>query len=104
MTRVRWLLVPLLAACRAEVPPEVEATGTIEVRELDVAPLVAARVLEIRVDEGEAVRRGDTVALLTQSTTRADIAQQEARLGAAEAGLREALAGAQRREVERAEA
>jgi len=104
MIRPGWLLLPLVLACRAETPEVVEATGTIEVRELDVAPLVAARVVEMRVDEGDAVRRGDTVALLTQSTTTADIAQQEARLGAAEASLREALAGARRREVERAEA
>jgi HlyD family secretion protein len=104
MIRPRWLLLPLALACRAEAPEAVEATGTIEVRELDVAPLVAARVVEMRVDEGAAVRRGDTLALLTQSTTRADIAQQEARLRAAEASLREALAGPRRREIERAEA
>jgi HlyD family secretion protein len=104
MSRLPWLLLPLVLACRPGAPPPVEATGTIEVRELDVAPLLAARVLEMRVDEGDAVRRGDTLALLTQSTTRADIAHQEARLGAAQAILREALAGAQRREIERAEA
>ena len=104
MTRAAWLLVPLALGCRAAEPGVVEATGTIEVRELDVAPLVAARVVEIRTDEGEAVRRGDTLALLTQSTTVADVAQQEARLRAAEASLSEALAGARRREIERAEA
>jgi HlyD family secretion protein len=104
MKRVPWLLFPLAIACRADAPDAIEATGTIEVRELDVAPLVAARVVEVRVDEGDAVRRGDTIAVLTQSTTRADIAQQEGRLGSAEASLREALAGARRREIERAEA
>ena len=36
---------------------------------------------------------GDTLALLSQSTTRADIAGQEARVRAAEASLREAVAG-----------
>jgi HlyD family secretion protein len=54
------------------------------------------------VDEGAAVERGDTLALLTQSTTAADIAQQQARLRAAEAALSEALAGARPAEIERA--
>lgn len=98
------LLLALVLACRAEPPELIEATGSIEVREYDIAPLVAARVIEVRVDEGEAVRLGDTVAVLTQSTTRADLAQQEARVAAAEAALREALAGSRRQEIERAEA
>ena len=104
MTRARWLLLPLALACRPEAPARIEATGTIEVREFDLSPLVAARLLEVRADEGDPVRRGDTLALLAQSTTRSDIAAQEARLGAAEASLREALAGARTREIEQAEA
>jgi multidrug efflux pump subunit AcrA (membrane-fusion protein) len=51
------------------------ATGTVEVRELDVTPQVPARVVRVLVDEGHAVHAGDTLVLLTQSSTRADIAQ-----------------------------
>jgi HlyD family secretion protein len=96
------LLLATLAACdRSGVP--VRATGTVEVREMDVTPQVTARVVRVLTDEGESVRAGDTLVLLTQSTTRADIAGQEARVRAAEASLREALAGARPREIERAE-
>jgi len=81
-----------------------QVTGTVEVRELDVSPQVQARVVRVLVEEGQLVRPGDTLVLLTQSTMRADIAQREARVRAAEAGLREARAGARPREIERARA
>jgi HlyD family secretion protein len=104
--RLLVLLAPLLlsTACRRSGDDPIRATGTVEVREVDVTPLVPARVVRVLVDEGQSVRAGDTLVTMTQSTTQADIAGGEARLRAAEAALREALAGARRREVERAEA
>jgi membrane fusion protein YbhG len=111
MTRARLLMAAGTAACAAAFaacrPAEdgvVRATGTVEVREVDVAPLVPARVLRVLVDDGHAVHAGDTLATLTQSTTRADIAQAAARVGGAEASLREAVAGARPLEIEQAEA
>jgi HlyD family secretion protein len=103
MKRAIWFLV-LVAACRREADRAVVANGTIEVREVDVAPMVPARIVRLAVDEGEPVRTGDTLAVLTQSTTRADVAQQEARVRGVEAALREALAGARPQELERAQA
>ena len=100
----RWLLVlAALAGCHRS-DGSIKATGTVEVREMDVTPQVPARVVRVLADEGEPVRAGDTLALLTQSTTRADIAGQEARVRAAEASLREAVAGPRRSEIQRAEA
>jgi len=106
LSRLRSLVLALgaLAGCRRDAPDRIRATGTIEVREVDVTPLVPARVVRVVVDEGQAVRAGDTLVALTQSTTQADIAGSAARLRAAEAALREAQAGARRREVEQAEA
>jgi len=103
MKQAVWLLF-LAAACGREADQGVVATGTIEVREADVAPMVPARIVRLAVDEGESVRTGDTLAVLTQSTTRADVAQQEARVRGVEAALREALAGARPQELQRAEA
>jgi HlyD family secretion protein len=101
----RWLLLlALIPACHRSDRVPVRATGTVEVRELDVTPQVPARVYRVLTDEGATVHAGDTLVLLTQSTTRADLAQREARVRAAEASLREALAGARPREIERAEA
>ena len=99
-----WLLLAPLAACHGPGDSGPRPTGTIEVRELDVAPQVPARVIRVLVDEGGTVRAGDTLVLLTQSTTRADLAQREARVRAAAAALREAVAGARPREIDRATA
>lgn len=99
-----WLLLIGLAACGRNDSDRIVATGTIEMIEVDVAPEIPARVVEVRVEEGQTVQSGDTLAVLTQSTTRADVAGQEARARAAEARLRESRAGARPREIERAEA
>ena len=98
------LLLLAIAACHGSGNGPVQGTGTIEVRQLDVSPQVPARVLRVLSDEGASVRAGDTLVILTQSTTRADIAGQEARVRAAEASLREALAGPRSGEIQRAQA
>jgi HlyD family secretion protein len=99
-----WWVPLLVIACRRSGTERIVGTGTIEVREVEVAPQVPARVVRVWVDDGESVHAGDTLLVLTQSTTRADLAQGEARLRAAEAALREAVAGARPEEVQRAEA
>ena len=99
-----WWLLIAVAGCSRSASDRIVATGTIEMIEVDVAPQVPARVVAVRVEEGEAVRAGDTLAILIQATTRADVAGHEARVRAAEASLREARAGARPREIERAEA
>jgi HlyD family secretion protein len=99
------LWIPLVViACRHSGTERIVGTGTIEVREIEVAPQVPARVVRVWVDEGESVTAGDTLLVLTQATTRADLAQGEARLRSAEAALREAVDGARPEEVRRAEA
>jgi HlyD family secretion protein len=99
-----WLLLMAIAGCSKSGSGRIVATGTIEMTEVDVAPQVASRVVAVRVEEGEAVRAGDTLAILMQSTTRADVAENQAKVRAAEASLREARAGARPREIQRAEA
>jgi HlyD family secretion protein len=102
MSARAWVLLLGLAACGRGSANVIEGTGTVEVREYDVAPQVPARVLRVRADEGDLVHAGDTLVTLTQSTTRADVARGEARLRAAEAALREAVAGPRAAEIERA--
>ena len=100
----RLIVLVLLSACHHSDDAPVRATGTVEVRELDVTPQVPARVVRVLKDQGDSARAGDTLVLLTQSTTRADIAGQEARVRAAEASLRDAVAGPRASEIQRAEA
>ena len=96
------LAVLLLVACRAD--NDVIARGTVEMREYDVAPTVAARVVSVRVDEGDAVRAGDTLAVLTVADAGPQLAQQAARVEAARATLADLRAGARSPEIARAEA
>lgn len=78
--------------------------GTIEVNESDAAPLVPGRIVEIRVDEGDIVRVGDTIAILTQGTIPAMYEERRARLAAARARLADLERGSRSAELERAEA
>ena len=86
------------AGCRDE-DPGIVAEGTIEHTEVDVAPTMAARVVRVLVDEGASVRRGDTLAVLTQPTLDAEIEARRARAAAAEAQARDLEAGARSAEI-----
>ena len=92
----------VLAACAGD--GRREAHGTIEVRESDLATLVPARVVSLRVQEGDSVEVGDTLVTLSVATTQPDIEQQRARVRAALAGVRDLEAGARPAEVRAAEA
>lgn len=95
-----------LATATACTPPSagLSATGSIELTQMDVAPAVPARVVRVVVDEGAAVRVGDTLAILEQSALPADIEQRRARVAAAQAELRDLEQGARIPELERAQA
>ncbi|HET7585542.1 MAG TPA: HlyD family efflux transporter periplasmic adaptor subunit [Gemmatimonadaceae bacterium] len=95
--------VALVAACGSH-DGDFAAAGTIEIVETDVAPMVPARVLDVRVEEGARVRVGDTLALLSQATLQPEIEQRRARVAAAEAALRDLEAGARPAEVRQAAA
>jgi len=96
------LVVALCVACRGDKP--IEGTGTLEVVEVDVAPMTPARVVRVWRQEGDTVRAGDTLVGLTQSTIRADVDARRARVASAEAQLKELVAGALPTEVEQAQA
>jgi HlyD family secretion protein len=94
----------ILSACRDDSTDHVEGTGTLEVVEVDVAPLTPARVVRVWREEGDTVRAGDTLVSLTQSTARADVSARRARVASAEAQLRDLQAGARPAEIAAAEA
>jgi HlyD family secretion protein len=73
-----------LAACTAD-RGTLTVAGTVEIRELRLAPLAAGRLVRLLKDEGDTVRRGDTVAVLEQPGLDALIAQRRAQAEAATA-------------------
>ena len=97
-------LLVLAAACSSSRADQAAASGTIEVVETDIAPTGAARILRIRAEEGDAVRAGDTLAVLARATTQPDVAERAARVAAAEAALRDLRAGARGTDIRAAEA
>jgi HlyD family secretion protein len=103
-TAAMLMLSLTLAACARATGDTIEATGTLEVVEIDVAPTMPARVARVLVDEGAVVKAGDTLAVLSIATLPADLAQREARAAAAGATLAELEHGARVPELLRAEA
>ncbi|HEV8398820.1 MAG TPA: efflux RND transporter periplasmic adaptor subunit [Gemmatimonadales bacterium] len=83
-----WLSVltgcAALAACSSD-SSTLAVAGTVEIREVRIAPLSPGRLLRLLKDEGDTVHRGDTVAVLEQPGLDALIAQQRARSEAATA-------------------
>lgn len=103
--RTSALLFALAAlGCSRDRDPVIEGTGTLEVVEVDVAPLTPARVVRVWRNEGDTVRAGDTLLSLTQSTIQADVSARRARVASAEALLRDLQAGARPAEIAAAEA
>ena len=98
------LLLPLfLSACGKNSGP-VSATGTIEVTETDIAPDLGGRLGVLRAHEGDRVKAGDTLAILTAATMPADLKRQEAAAVDAIAQLKDLQSGARPEEIARAQA
>jgi HlyD family secretion protein len=106
---VRLLLVPVLAllaaACDDEAPTNLlRVSGHVEATEVQVAAEVAGRLVELRVDEGDRVKRGDVIARLDTRDTELRIAGAEAERAAADAQMRLLQAGARVEDIRQAEA
>lgn len=69
----------LLNACARE-SHSISASGTIEVREVDVASRIAARVMEISVPDGATVQKDEILALLDDRLVKAQKQSAEALL------------------------
>ncbi|HSE51539.1 MAG TPA: HlyD family efflux transporter periplasmic adaptor subunit [Gemmatimonadales bacterium] len=106
MTSSRCPLLALLlaAACGRAGTDRFEASGTVEVPEVDISALSTARVVAVRVEEGARVEAGDTLAALTQVDLDASIAAERARVATAQANLRDLEAGSRPEEIARARA
>jgi HlyD family secretion protein len=91
------LAIVLAIAVRAVLggfdrPASIEASGTIEAIESDVSPKVQGRLIDLRVQDGDSVRKGETIAVLEQvdpglnlAQARANVAAATAQIGAAQA-------------------
>jgi HlyD family secretion protein len=81
----------LVLACGTRSDP-LMVSGTVEIRELQLAPLATGRLTRLLKDEGDTVRRGDTIAVLEQPGLDALIAQRRAQARAARLRVHEVAA------------
>ncbi len=103
-TGYTWMALALCGAACGGDETSITVAGTIEIREVNLAPLVDGRLARLVADEGDSVRTGDTVAVLTQPGLEERIAEAIARHRSAVAHVRDLAAGARRQELERARA
>lgn len=78
------------------------ASGTVEATEASLGFQAAGRIERIRVNEGDRVKTGDTLAVLDRAELEARHAQARAQLSAAEAALSELERGARSEELAQA--
>ncbi len=93
-----------LSGCQGDGSGFIEASGTIEGTDINIASEVTAPVLAVRCDEGSRVEIGDTLVILDDEDYRIQLQQQTANLGAAEAQYTLAREGSRREDIALAEA
>lgn len=89
----------VLWSCTKAAAVAIEATGTLEVVEVDVSPISTGRVSRVLVDEGASVRAGDTLAVLTAPTLPSEVEQRRAKAASAAAAFQEAEHGPRAAEI-----
>src|ERR1043166_1510952 len=102
--KVRFLFLVVIAACRSDSSTDGTATGTLQYVEIDVAPVAPGRVVKVNRREGEPVRIGDTLVVLTDRSLAPNVDAMQARVRTADAKLRQLLAGPRKTDIERLEA
>lgn len=104
MNRTLLLVVIGIAACSGDDNSAIVATGTLEAVEVDVGPLAPGRVVRVLVKEGDSVRAGDTLAILSQPTSQATVEKSRAEVEASRANLSDVQSGPRAAEIRRAQA
>ncbi|MGC8865443.1 MAG: HlyD family secretion protein [Bacteroidales bacterium] len=85
ITIISWLLL-LLSSCGPKLP-EADAYGNFESTPIYVTPEVGGKILEVKVDEGDKIRTGQTVAVLDSTEIRLKLQQLIHQKEAARASL-----------------
>jgi HlyD family secretion protein len=84
-----------------DVAPAIQGVGTVEAKVVvNISSKVTGRVVLVLVDQGDTIRAGQTLVRLDAAQYAADVDRGEANVRAAEAQLRDFLAGPRPQEVE----
>ena len=106
MFRLAWIAALLLAVSIGSCASRngIHGSGTIEMDEVDIASLSGGRLIRVRVNEGDSVHVGDTLAVLDRGELVAELTAQAARAQSATAQFRDLQSGARPEEVLTAQA
>jgi HlyD family secretion protein len=93
-----------IAGCSGNSKDKIEASGTIEGTDVNIASEVAGRIRQVRVEEGARVLAGDTLVLIDDTDYQIQLRQALANEQAADAQYRIAVEGSRKEDVLQAEA
>jgi HlyD family secretion protein len=82
----------------------IEGSGTIEGTDVNVGAQVSGKILEVRVDEGMRVARGDTLVVIDDTEYALQLVQGEAGLASLESAYQLAVEGSRQEDVIQAKA
>ena len=108
-TRIALLVISAAAIAAAacgddESANALRVSGHVEATEVQVASEVGGRLVELRVAEGDRVKRGDLIARLDTRDTEIQLARARAERAAADAQLRLLQAGSRGEDIRQAQA
>jgi HlyD family secretion protein len=105
LSAIATLALPLLiASCSNGDRNVIDASGTIEGTDVNVAAEVGGKVREIRVQEGSQVARGDTLVIIDDADYQIQLRQAMANLSSFDLAYRLAAAGSRQEDIIQAEA
>ncbi|NWH09680.1 MAG: efflux RND transporter periplasmic adaptor subunit [Alphaproteobacteria bacterium] len=79
----------LAAVTRVDILETVSATGKLEARnEVEVGSQISGKIIEVRVDFGDMVKKGDVLAIIDPESYQAKVKQAEADLAVARADMK----------------
>lgn len=78
--------------------------GNVDIHQVSLAFNTSERILELRVKEGDRVRKGDVLGVLDTRTANVHLAQTEAQIGAQEQALQRLKTGSRPQEIDQSRA
>jgi HlyD family secretion protein len=105
-TRLLVLAIPVsLAACASPAPTDaLRVSGHVEATEVQIAPEIGGRIIEMRVAEGDRVEAGAVIARVDTRDTQLQIDKMRADRASAAAQLRLLEAGSRAEDIRQAQA
>jgi HlyD family secretion protein len=89
--------VELAKAKRVTIIEKVSASGTVQpVTEVKIAPEVSGEIISLQVEEGDSVKKGETLVKIRPDTWQSQLEQAEAGLSQQRANLQQSLAALER--------